>query len=546
MTWTFHLRDDCFWVNIRGEKQGVVIADDFAAGLEWVLNYVKNEASSLQIAIEYVDGARAYQDYTMEIPKEEALALTREDFLSRVGIEIPDDLTVVYHLNAPCVYFPSVVSTLDFYPVSRKHIEEVGIDAFRINSIYTAWYNGPYIMTEFIPKNEMILDPNPLWWGNDEYKRFLSVTLRNVESSAVALQLYKTGESDQVELYDSQVRTIENDPDGPYYSKLTEALPDKYIYPILFNYYKFNEDGTEDENWNRAAANENFRLSWYYGFDYMSLLKVYNYLDPLATEVQTITPENLCRKSDGTDYRTLVLDRLGLPESDGEHLQRLDTDKYEMHRDRAVRELKAQGVEFPINVDYYILASDQAALDDAMILKSCIQTSFGDDYIRLNIKTYVSSYYQEVRRPQKESISFHTWGADFGDPSSILYQYKLREDNAYIGDSFLHLNQYTEEDVREKPYLRELFEQTKTYDALYEKAAASEDIDERYELFADAEAYLIRHALIQPLFRRRGWMLTKIDPTSVCALQYGVFSWRYVDLRTDEKGYDNSVWKEAE
>ena len=61
-----------------------------------------------------------------------------------------------------------------------------------------------------------------------------------------------------------------------------------------------------------------------------------------------------------------------------------------------MRELSALGVTFPISVDYYISASNQTALDSANVLKQVFSDSLGDDYVKLNIKTYVSSSRQEV------------------------------------------------------------------------------------------------------------------------------------------------------
>ena len=88
-----------------------------------------------------------------------------------------------------------------------------------------------------------------------------------------AYQLYQSGEIDSASLTESNLNTIYNDESNPYHDYLTEVPADKYSYQTRFNYNKKNEDGTPDTNWNLAAANEAFRLSWYYGLDLTEYFK---------------------------------------------------------------------------------------------------------------------------------------------------------------------------------------------------------------------------------------------------------------------------------
>lgn len=99
-TWTFNLRDNVKWVDVNGSEKAATTAQDFATGLEWVLNFYKNDSSNTAMPLEMIVGANEYYEWTKTLSEEEALALTAEDgskFREMVKMETPDDYTVVYH-----------------------------------------------------------------------------------------------------------------------------------------------------------------------------------------------------------------------------------------------------------------------------------------------------------------------------------------------------------------------------------------------------------------------------------------------------------------
>ena len=46
LTWKFHLRDGVKWVDVNANEKADCTAEDFATGLEWVLNFHKYEFPS--------------------------------------------------------------------------------------------------------------------------------------------------------------------------------------------------------------------------------------------------------------------------------------------------------------------------------------------------------------------------------------------------------------------------------------------------------------------------------------------------------------------
>lgn len=171
---------------------------------------------------------------------------------------------------------------------------------------------------------------------------------------------------------------------------------------------------------------------------------------------------------------------------------RLDADKFAEYKAQAIEELTAAGVTFPIQCDYYIASGNQTQADTAQVLKQAFSASLGDDFIVLNIKEYVSSFAQEVRIPHLFSIAISGWGADYGDPQNFMVQETYGNDNAYFSANYTFANELTEETAPE------LVETYKTFTDMVEKAdAITDNMDNRYEAYAEAEAYMIENVLSQ-------------------------------------------------
>src|SRR5699024_791249 len=114
-------------------------------------------------------------------------------------------------------------------------------------------------------------------------------------------------------------------------------------YQFHLNYNKLNEDGTPDTNWNTAAANEAFRLSWYYGLDLTPYYSRTNAVNPLSCENNYYSMPGLLYTSDGTDYTDLVKAELVLGEADSEKMIRLHSELGEQYNQQAIEELTALG-----------------------------------------------------------------------------------------------------------------------------------------------------------------------------------------------------------
>ena len=263
LTWTFHLRKGVQWVDYQAQPQTDVVADDWLWGLEWVLNFYKNGAYNTSMPKKMIAGAEDYYNYTAgyedlaadadddakkayeedkaafealcakydlpttRLTEEEGKNLDLTIFKKMVGIEAPDDYTLVYHCTSPMAYFPTLATYNCLYPASHDLIEKLGVDGFLACTYDNMWYNGCYTITTYVNANEKVLTKNPLYWDTD-CTLFDSVTYKMVESKDVAFQMFQAGEVDDITLTESNLHTIYDNPSNEYHDNLVESRPTKF------------------------------------------------------------------------------------------------------------------------------------------------------------------------------------------------------------------------------------------------------------------------------------------------------------------------------
>ena len=545
--WTFHLRDDVDWVDCNGEVKAHLTSKDFLVGFEWVMNAIKNEANNTSMPNDTIVGAYEYYELTKEAG-DAAADMTYEDMLAAgVGIEAPDDYTLVFTCPSACPYFDTVAAYNSFYPVAPALIEELGVDGFRSCDNTTMWYNGPYVVEEYIQGNTKSYIPNPNYYDAANVSRFERFTVTMISDGSISLQLYQNRELDEVDLGESNITTIQSDPSNEYNQQLCEKRAKKFSYCFIFNYDKKNTDGTPDENWNKAIANKAFRQCFSKGMVLNKFFARYNPINPLKCENDFFTMKGLCYTSDGTDYTNLVAKEMGLDGEayDGKTMKRLRANNGDITelKKQAMEELSAIGVTFPVHCSYYILAGSTTALDSATVVKQCFTDSFGDDFIVLDVNTFVSSTMKEVVAPKLQSFVHMGWGADFGDPINFLTQIIVHDDNAYYSCNMTNIAGI----VNNGPasYQKDLVAAYEKFtDLVNEGRAIVDDTDARYAAFAKAEAYFLDENLIFPTVYDITWCLTHVNEYSKINAMYGPCNYKAVNWETSEEAYTTEQYDE--
>ena len=543
--WTFHLRDDVDWCDVNGEVKGHITAKDFLVGTEWVLNQYKNEASNTSMPTTTLLGAQEYYDYTVE-QGEAAANLTYQDMLDHgVGIEAPDDYTLVFTCKNPCPYFDTVAGYVCFYPASEDLINELGIEGFRAATYAEMWYCGPYLIEEFVQSNTKSFIPNPNWYGADDHARFERVVVTMLTDLVTGYQLYQNRELDEIELTESTVTQIQNDPSNEYNDQMCERQPKKYSYQFHFNYQRFNDDGTPDDNWNKAIANTAFRQCFMKGLDLTRYFARTNPINPLKCENDYYTMRGVCYNTQGVEYTSLVGQKMGYGAYDGETMIRLRDNGGDISdlKKQAMEELSAIGVTFPVHCWNYILSGNATAQDSAAVLKQAFTDSFGDDFIVLETGEYVSSVTQEVVNAHRHCYISNGWGADFGDPINFLGQEILTDANAYYSWNYSYIAKVFKEGPAD--WQADLIATYQEFERLVHEAdAIVDDVDARYDAFATAEAYMLENCLTMPAQYEVLLALTHINDYTKINAMYGICNYKYVDWQTSEDAYTTEQYEE--
>jgi len=77
-----------------------------------------------------------------------------------------------------------------------------------------------------------------------------------------------------------------------------------------------------------------------------------------------------------------------------------------------------------------------------------------------------------------------------------------------------------------------------------EADAITDDLQARYEKFADAEAFMLSKGLMLPTYTTVQWQLTCVNDYSKIQAAYGVQPARYINWETNDQIYTSEEWAE--
>ena len=466
-TWTFNLKKGVKWSDSEGKVVGEVKADDFVYAIEYILNPKNGVTSNLHFAY-LLDGAKEYYD--------QMNATGSADF-SQVGVKAIDDYTVQYKCTTPMFYFLSALTYTSFKPASRAFVTSIeqknglsGEERFGTTKDLI-WYCGPYILEDFILDTEKTLVKNENYHDIDNVT-FDTVKILAIKDNESALEYFERGELSRAPLSAVQVKS-QQDKNSPY---LIQMPLSSSTYGLLLNNQGAYE-GAEDTN--KAVNNENFRKSLMYGIDSDAYNEVTILGDVQAVRATTVTAEDYIYTEDGVDYT-----QLGKLKDWANTDYLYDPDKAVDYKNKAMKELKAEGVTFPIKFVNVYAAGNETEAQKAAILEDCLENTLGEDYIDVVNETYATNWFSEVMATNDYTVYVRGWGPDFKDPSNILGVWQ--SNSGQMNDLVMHYN-------------------IPEFDTMYAKAnAIYDDVIKRYEAFAECEVYLLDHAYYIPVVTNGG------------------------------------------
>lgn len=542
-TWTFQLREKIQWVdNATGEVYAEVVADDFVAALEYVLDPI-NGSGTAGIVMGVILNAKEYYE------GEEGV--TFED----VGVKAISDYEVEYTLIQPTPYFLSSLTYSPFLPVNRDFIEERGTDfGATVDDILV---NGAFRITEHVKENRMIYTKNELYW-DAKHVYVDRVERKFVPGTAV---YSTTREWFEAGLIDSFTVNVNDEVGYAKYVTGGEEGTGTLAKPAhaqangvlsvgdatYIGYYNFARTAYEYTNseyvkteaekaaTTDAVLNVNFRKGVLYGLDVMKYLVRYNPDEPEQWLMRGYTNRELCAY-DGLDYADYVdavfNEKQG---TTGVSLTGItygedpvyDEDKSKAFFATAKTELLAAGLteaDFPIKIDAIGSMNPVTRAFEEAMYDTVTAASDGVMEVRLNVPgtndqnvlwgSVISNY---------DFSLWSGWGPDYADPNTFLHTMAMGGDMIdMLG--FDGSNKDLEEEVLGE------------YDALYRAAAAivaGDKIGERYEAFAEAEYALIyEYAIIVPWLTQSGYsaVVAKTVPFQAGRASYGLTSDKFKNV----------------
>ena len=521
LTWTFHLREEN-WVDCNGEVVAPVTAQDFVDALKYVLT-PDYAASNVGLVTGYIAGADDYYNYhvylnnantgvvdedgttytvdadgvvTVAAPGADPATYAPVDF-EAVGVTAVDEHTLTYTLTYDFPGFLSLLCYLPYEPAYGPLLEETG-DQFA-TSAETTYSCGAFYLAAYESLETWVMKKNPE--NYDAANVFIDTISRiyNAEASVNGPEMIKRGEIDEAtigsDILDSWLAddttkdmvSMERPETGKSYFYLFNFLP------YAHEFSNWNVTGVdaqyEPDNWAKAVNSTNFRKAFLYAINPSVTLAVTAPEGYDNYKLHTITPPSFCANSQGVDY-TECGDLANLSDF-------FDEAKAKEYRDAAVEELTAAGATFPIKVQY---PYNPAVVDwdkQCQVFKQQVEGVLNDgfDFINIIITQGPSdNFLNAVRRVGAYELMSYYWGADYSDPETEVYPFYQEAGDRGTCYAFLRTG------VEDGIITGETAEYVMTYMDMVEKAKAiTEDLDARYEAFANAEAYLIQNALVVPL-----------------------------------------------
>lgn len=171
LVWTFHLRD-AKWSN--GEP---VTAYDFE--YSWKTALAPETESEYAYQMYYLKNGAAYNSGD----------ITDSDL---VGVKALDDKTLQATLEAPTVYFTSLLTFTTYLPINKKLDMENPDWAKSADNFIS---NGPFTITKWVHNHQIEMVKNPNYWDADKVNLDKIIFLM-VEESSTELMMFENGEID--------------------------------------------------------------------------------------------------------------------------------------------------------------------------------------------------------------------------------------------------------------------------------------------------------------------------------------------------------------
>ncbi|MGM0218600.1 peptide ABC transporter substrate-binding protein [Enterococcus sp. AZ126] len=450
-TYTISLRENAKWSN--GEP---VTADDFLYA--WRRAVTPETAPSYaSLFVSSIQNAEAIYQGKMKP--------------DQLGVEAPDEHTLVIHLIKPIPYFTSLLTFETFFPINQAFAEKQGSNYG--TSSKTTLYNGPFILEGWEQNSDTWqYVKNPEYWDKKNVT-VDEIQTTVVKSTSTAVNLYQTDELDRVVLDGEFSKQYKNDPDFQNQND------------TKMGYLRFNQDQ------GKLLENVNLRKAISLAIDREIFVK--NVLGDGSIAAEGFVPQNFVQNpKTGEDFR-----------KENGVQQTFDKDAAQEAYAKAKEELNKDEITL-----VYLTKDTDTEKKTAEYLASQIAEVLPG--INFEITTLPSNNLQERYLSGDYDIAFGQWMPDFKDAITFL--------DMFASTSGLNHVNY----------------KNPSYDRLIQAASSTDAADEekRWTDLLQAEQLLLAEDYtIAPIYQQQTALLQKKNIHDVVKHSFGSpYSFKYIKV----------------
>ena len=373
-----------------------------------------------------------------------------------LGVYALDDKTFVAELEVPVSFFPSLMYFPTFYPINEAFYKSLP-DGSYATSPETFLSNGAFIMEDYTPGTaSMKLKKNETYWDAARVK-LAGIKYQVVGSSDNALTSFKNKSLDLVTIGGSQVSAAKKDANLASALNVTGA---GYMWYLTFSQ-------TEKNAQNGMLANANLRLAISNAIDREYLVEE-------------------CVKDGSLDTYTAVPPQFAASATTGEDFsadQERFADVCGYNPEKAVEYFNAAVEELGTDTFEFTMIYGNNEGDDvakvAQNIKDMVEETLPG--ITLNLQSMLKSERLDKMQNDNYDVALTRWGPDYADPMTYMGMWITNNSNNYG------------------------FWSNAEYDAIIKDCTTGayiSDYDARWEALLQAEAIVMKEAVIAPLYTK--------------------------------------------
>ena len=385
--------------------------------------------------------------------------------IEELGVSAVDSKTLKVELDHPVSYFLNLMTFPSFCPINEAFATELGSEyALGADKLLCC---GPFYMSAWdVGGNTYQLKKNPSYYDADKVN-LNEINFQIIKDPQQTMLAYENGALDYVRLSGDQIVKYQT-MDG--FTRIEEGYL-WYLSPNL---------NPKSEEYSCGLENENLRMAIALSYDKDVIC--YEILQDGSTPADFAIPNRLAIGPDGKDFR----------ETSPLYLQ-TDKAKAQEYWEAAKEELGVDEVTIELLYD----DSDSTPLI-AQFLQSEIENNLPG--VHINLKSQPKKSRTELMQNREYQLGLTRWGPDYADPMTYL--------DMWTTGSTYNYGEWSNEE----------------YDKLI--ADANGDLanryEERWEALKQAEALVMEHAVILPVYQKGTAAMVRPGITGLAFFPVGV------------------------